>query len=251
MTREELIALRREATRWIRKLELLDGFSARRNGLEPIPTAVSHLEWSTIVGYVSSEPRAGLVWDWVPEASATHLGGTANLGKFSRRVRGGQVEYLLPATESVPRDNDTLEAIARYRVSVEEFAKEFLANETWAFEAVHRAVRDDRPLRLPPLPAGPSVTAPARLQIDVQPGDTIPYDTVVVLRQFAKLVDEPELVAELGRRERSRTWEGWLSAMQKRLTNAATTPTERGNVSDARRYLHAAATGVLISDKRR
>ena len=191
-------------------------------------------------------------WQWVHQAEAREHGIAPDLlERFARVEPDGEVRYWMPAERPDPADDATLFAVDSYRASVVRFAAEFLDNKPWAAEAVHRAIRDGRPIRLPPLPAAPGVKAPADLQIDLRKGDDIPYDIVEILRDFTARIPKIELVGELGPRERKQTWKASLQAISKRLKGQRTTSTERSSLRDARRYLSAAATGKLRPHKRR
>ena len=190
-------------------------------------------------------------WRWVTEAEATELGLEPDvLEHFGHVEAHGEPRYQIPDERPAPQDDATLGAIDAYRESVEAFAKEFLDDEMWAHEAVHRAVRDKRPIRLVPLPPADGVIAPANLHIDVRKGDVIPYDVVVVLQEFAERIPQPELKGELRSRARKATWDGALQAITNQLSGTPTpASTLRGNRHDARRYLTAAATGKLRPGK--
>lgn len=234
--------------RWLPEVEAIAALNGKRNLSE-----LDQREQAGRVAYlvdVRAPQPDEIVWQWVPECEVTrYVGRSESLDARGRRDASGIVEYLVPVGDAGPTDHAGLAELESYRDAVVSLAAQFLVDEEWAAASVHRSLRDGEPLRLPKLPRSRSVIAPARLQLDVQPGERIPYEVVVVLEQFVSQAEMPELKSELGKRERTQTWKNWLISMQRRLAGSDTSSTQRASIRNARRYLHAAATGELRPDK--
>lgn len=237
---DDLQQLRRRVSQLLDQLQALPGFTDRRAAVGQPPDDAREWPWNAVIRATESDQWLPGTVRWrdrtAEETQSELVAGTPSAAEhaFLRK----------PVNEPLP-PTAVRDALATYRDDVRRFADLFVLGAQWSARAVHDAIRLERSIRLPDIPAS-WVTPPFEEAITLDPRQPILSRS---MREIAEALltradGQPGASDHGSSMPGERLWAGAVTATKLRLEGKVASSTHRSHLSRLRPWLNAAVTGL-------